>query len=183
MPTFFSPGGRTFAGGDMMPCVIPCPKAHAARSRIAIIVRIVLILLNADLSLLFLFVELQPWHSGFRPHGRRSPLARNPLAKPLASRVARANPSRGQSGYGLRRSSGRPSHNFPELRSLFSVLPCTASARCAQALALETSAAPDPESVYSSSSADRRPSWPPSDSPPADASGRSCRGTGTCRSG
>jgi hypothetical protein len=27
MPTFFRPGGRTFAGGDMMPCVILWPKA------------------------------------------------------------------------------------------------------------------------------------------------------------
>src|ERR1700756_606375 len=34
MPTFFNPGGRTLAGGDMMPFVIPCPKADAARIRI-----------------------------------------------------------------------------------------------------------------------------------------------------
>ena len=41
MPTFFSPGGRTFAGGDMMPCVIPWPqagglRAHAANTAVAI---------------------------------------------------------------------------------------------------------------------------------------------------
>src|SRR4029077_20441945 len=29
IPTFLSPGGRTFAGGDKMPLVIPCPKAEA----------------------------------------------------------------------------------------------------------------------------------------------------------
>jgi hypothetical protein len=31
MPTFFNPGGRTLAGGDTGPCVIPCPKADGLR--------------------------------------------------------------------------------------------------------------------------------------------------------
>ena len=35
MPTFFSPGGRTFAGGDMMPCVIPWPHAGGLRTHAA----------------------------------------------------------------------------------------------------------------------------------------------------
>jgi len=35
MPTLLSPGGRTFAGGDMMPLVIPWPKAHAASTMTA----------------------------------------------------------------------------------------------------------------------------------------------------
>jgi hypothetical protein len=41
MPTFFNPGGRTFAGGDSMPCVMPWPhedglRAHAANTAVTI---------------------------------------------------------------------------------------------------------------------------------------------------
>src|ERR1043166_6942440 len=32
MPTFFSPGGRTLGGGDIMPLPMPWPQAAAARS-------------------------------------------------------------------------------------------------------------------------------------------------------
>ena len=32
MPTFCKPGGRTFAGGDMMPLVMPWPKAGRVMS-------------------------------------------------------------------------------------------------------------------------------------------------------
>src|SRR5712692_503719 len=35
MPTFFNPGGRTFAGGDMMPWVMPCAQAWVVSRSIA----------------------------------------------------------------------------------------------------------------------------------------------------
>src|SRR5580704_6095696 len=35
MPTFFSPGGRTLAGGDKMPWFIPWPEAVAASRRLS----------------------------------------------------------------------------------------------------------------------------------------------------
>ena len=40
MPTFFRPGGRTFAGGDIMPLVMPWPKADADIKSAAKMVRI-----------------------------------------------------------------------------------------------------------------------------------------------
>src|SRR5437763_8919652 len=62
MPTFFNPGGRTLAGGDMMPLVIPWPSAAEHRvsisSRIAAIISICEFVLLLTALLPFLFTRL-----------------------------------------------------------------------------------------------------------------------------
>src|SRR5215470_7166289 len=107
MPTFFNPGGRTFAGGDMMPCLMFCPNADAARSNIAAIVRIVWILLTAYLSLPWLVGEAS---SSGRKHSLRLRVTHH-LVKSQAGHVAPASPWPGRSESAPHRCSYQPSRS------------------------------------------------------------------------
>src|SRR5438874_991326 len=73
MPTFFNPGGRTLAGGDMMPLVIPWPSAAEHRvsvpSRIAAIISDCEFVLPLTALLPFLFYSVSV--IGWCPNGWR----------------------------------------------------------------------------------------------------------------
>src|SRR5438445_3298549 len=61
MPTFFNPGGRTLAGGDMMPLVIPWPSA--AERRVSIASRIAAIISGCEFVLLLTALLPFPFYS------------------------------------------------------------------------------------------------------------------------
>src|SRR5882672_12464945 len=61
MPTFFNPGGRTLAGGDMMPLVIPWPSA--AEQRVSIASRIAAIISGCEFVLLLTALLPFPFYS------------------------------------------------------------------------------------------------------------------------
>src|SRR6266550_3644781 len=71
MPTFFNPGGRTFAGGDMMPLVIPWPSAED--DRVSIPSRIAAILSGCEFVLLLTallpFLFYSAWLTNVRMSG------------------------------------------------------------------------------------------------------------------
>src|SRR2546429_2888339 len=106
MPTFFNPGGRTLAGGDMMPLVIPWPSA--AEQRVSIASRIAAIISGCEFVLLLTALLPFPFYSasvigwclnGWRlvsPYSmeREGPL---PLEGEWAIRAAPATPWRGRS--------------------------------------------------------------------------------------
>src|SRR5271170_4651315 len=74
MPTFFSPGGRTFAGGDRMPCVIPWPPASGQRANAVTATSIeILVLIPPRTAVFFSLTSAPaPW---FEPVGCLCPNA------------------------------------------------------------------------------------------------------------
>src|SRR5207247_362302 len=106
MPTFFNPGGRTLAGGDMMPVVMPWPCAEEHRasipSRIAAITSgcEFLLLLTALLPFFFDLAWVAGWRSNeWRLVSRylREREVLLPVEDGLAIRAARATAWHGRS--------------------------------------------------------------------------------------